>query len=77
MKNFKKIVVCFFAAVVFGVFEFALAFVLRNMVISINPDPSFIVAYDAGRMAVVFSILLFLCISFLYLLLSIHLCADF
>lgn len=66
MKNFKKIVVCFFAAVVFGVFEFALAFVLRNMVISINPDPSFIVAYDAGRMAV-FSILLFLCISFFVL----------
>lgn len=66
MKIFKQIVVVFCASLAFGVFAIVLGIVLRKMAISINPDPSFIVAYDAGRMAVL-SILLFLCISFFVL----------
>lgn len=66
MKNFKQIVVVFCASLAFGVFAIALNIVLRKMAISINPDPSFIVAYDAGRMAVG-SVIAFFCILLLVL----------
>lgn len=66
MKNFKQIVVVFCASLAFGVFAIALGIVLRKMAISINPDPSFIVAYDAGRMAVG-SVIAFFCILLLVL----------
>lgn len=66
MKKFKQIVVVFCASLAFGVFAIALGIVLRKMAISINPDSSFIVAYDAGRMAVG-SVIAFFCILLLVL----------
>lgn len=64
MKKFKQIFVVFCASLAFGFFAMAFGIVLRKMAISINPDPSFIVAYDAGRMAVV-SVIAFFCILLL------------
>lgn len=66
MKKFKQIFVVFCASLAFGFFAIAFGIVLRKMAISINPDPSFIVAYDAGRMAVG-SVIVFFCILLLVL----------
>lgn len=66
MKKFKQIFVVFCASLAFVFFAIAFGIVLRKMAISINPDPSFIVAYDAGRMAVG-SVIVFFCILLLVL----------